>query len=412
MAKLNTNSIAVLDIGTSKVVCFIAKYTTDGAMAITGIGHQLSQGIKSGVITDIKLAEQSIRSAVGAAEHMAGITIEKLIVNISGNKQKSHVIKAELNIKGQQINHKDISRLIVQACEGYRQQNQEIVHCIPIDYSIDGTGGIKNPLGMYGNSLSSNMHAITTSSSNVVNLTNCLALCHLNVEGYVSSAYASGIACLSDEDRELGATVIDFGSGDTSLAIFKGGNLVHTDTIPVGGMHITNDLAIGLSTNLETAERVKALHGNVFKTSKDDHEIIDIPQIGTDGISEMANVQKSAIINIIKPRADEILDLLEKRLDNFGLHNIGGHIIITGGGSQLSGLSNMVNQRFKRQVRIGLPKHIEGMAESTKGPAFSTCAGMLLLARDQRVNKHLNLNKNAANDNFITKAIGWFKENF
>ncbi|MCE3231777.1 MAG: cell division protein FtsA [Rickettsiaceae bacterium] len=412
MAKLNNNYVAVLDIGTSKVVCFIAKITSSGNLTITGIGHQLSQGIKSGIITDIKLAEQSIRSAVGAAEHMAGVTLEKIIVNISGNKQKSQLIKAEISIKGAQISSKEVSRLINQACERYKQENREIIHCIPIDYSIDGTSGIKNPQGMYGNNLSSNMHIITTTPSNILNFTNCLALCHLNIEGYVSSAYASGISCLSDEDKELGATVIDFGSGDTSLAVFKNGSIVHSDTIPVGGMHITNDIAIGLSTNIETAERIKALHGNLFKTSKDDQEIIDIPQAGVNGMTEISHIQKSTIINIIKPRVDEILDMLESRLHDFGLHNIGGHIILTGGSSQLGGLCEMVTQRFKRQARVGVPILIEGMAESTKGPSFATCTGMLMLARQQRFNKQFANKKPANSNNMVARTVKWLKENF
>jgi cell division protein FtsA len=406
MSKLNNSFIAVLDIGTSKIVCLIAKANAEGAINIAGIGHQVSQGIKSGVITDIRLAEQAIRSAVGSAEHMSGINIDSIIVNISGNKQKSQTVKASLGIKGLEITDREISRLISQGSSQHKTEGQEIIHAIPIDFSIDGTTGITNPRGMYGDKLGATLHLITTSSSNVMNLTNCLAQCHLNVEGYIASPYASGTACISDEEKELGVTLLDFGGGTSSIAVFKGGNIIYTDTIPAGGMHITNDLAIGLSTNVETAERMKALYGNVVKTSKDDREIIDIPQSDSD----VSHVPKSSLINIIRPRIDEILDMVESRLKDSGVNNIGGQIVITGGGSQLGGLSELVSQRFKRQVRMGAAKRIEGMAESTKGPAFSTCAGMLLLARQQHINKN---GKNFITaDGFIGRIIEWLRDNF
>lgn len=413
MAKLKTSVIAVLDIGTSKVVCFIAKLTSSGEVVILGIGHQVSEGIRSGMITDITLAEESIRSAVGAAEYMAGINIDTVIVNISGNKQISSTVKVEVDIKGRAIAPRDLSRILSQGREHFSQEGYDIIHCIPAEYIIDGTGGIRNPLGMFGNVLQARLHVISVASTVLMNLTKCLAQCHLNIEGFIASPYASGAGCLSEDEKELGVTVIDFGGGSTSVAIYKSGGLVFTDTIPLGGKHITNDIAICLSTTIETAERVKTLHGNVFKAAKDEQEIIDIPQTGEDGIEEIAHIIKLDLIQIIRPRVDEILDLLKEHIGRFGIHHMGGHIVVTGGGSQLTGIGELVEEEFGRQVRTGNPRLITGMAESTKGPAFSCAIGMLQLIRQQRALKTPDVQprKRAASGS-MGKVLVWLKENF
>lgn len=411
MAKLSKSYVSALDIGSSKIVCFIAEITSEGDINILGVGHQLSQGIKSGTITDVKLAEHSISSAVGIAEEIAGVTVDRVIVNVSGSKQASYNIKAELNIKGNEIADRDIARIISHGCEENQLAGREIIHCIPVDYTIDGTAGIKNPQGMYCNSLLATLHIITANASNLINLTNCLAQCHLNIDGYISSAYASGYACLTEDEKELGATALDFGGSNVAISVFKGGNVVYTDSVPFGGASITNDLAIGLSTNIETAERIKNLYGNVFASSRDEQEIIDIPQITDGGISSTSHIPKSAITGIIKPRAEEILELVKRSLEKLGMHNIGGHIVVTGGGSQLGGILELTSQMLGRPVRAGLPHAIESMAESTKGAAFSTCTGLLMLAAKQRRNKSVKV-KSKSGNNMLGKAMNWLKENF
>lgn len=411
MSKLNNNIIAVLDIGSAKVVCFIARYISDGEFSVIGIGHQIAEGIKSGVIIDIKSAEESIRLAVGAAEEMAGINIDRVIVSVSGNKVKSNLTKIDLNVNGREITDHDIGQIINNGIEKFNEQ-QEVIHCIPIDYDIDGTGGIKNPVGMYGNNLKANLNVVTIASANILNLNNCLAMCHLNIEGYIASTYASAVACLTEDEKELGVTLIDFGAGCTSICIFKGGKMIFLETIPVGGKHITNDIAIGLSTTVEIAERTKNLHGNVFKAEKDEQEIIDLVAPGEDDALDVSQVQKSDLIAIIKPRAEEILELVYKSIDKFGFHNAGGKVVITGGASQIRGMDDFVEQSLQRNVRVGVPQFIEGMAESTKGTAFSTCVGMMLLTKQQRDNKIFSLSNKMAGKGFVGKVFFWLRNNF
>lgn len=377
MAKLRSRIIAALDIGTTKVVCMIAEEEIGVGLNIIGIGHQLSQGIKSGLITNIRLAEQSIRSAVSAAEQMAGINIDKVIINVNGCKQQSHYVTTEMETTGQEISDKDVNRLLDQGYQRFNRDGYDVLHCVPLDYSIDDSHGIKDPVGLYGNRLQSELHVVTASQTSLLNITNCVAKCHLDIEDYIVSAYASGYACLNSDEKELGVTLIEFGGGTTSVAVFKHGNIIFTDVIPIGGTHITNDIALGLSTNLESAERIKTLYGNVLNASKDDQEMIDVPYIGDGNYNESNHAPRSHLVNIIRPRVDEILELLGERLSKAGFLHHTSSIVLSGGGSQLAGLKQYIGQVFQKQTRMGVPKPINNLAESTKGPAFSTCIGMM-----------------------------------
>lgn len=413
MAKLGSSYITALDIGTTKVACFIAKMEPDGQLNVIGIGHQVSQGIKSGIITDITKAETSIRAAVGAAEEMAGINVDRVIINISGNTLESFNVNAEMPVSNQEITAREIVKLVEQSCEEYRSEKREIIHCIPVGYTIDGTGGIKDPAGMYGDTLGAALHIITASATAIFNLANCLAHCHLDIEDYISSSYASGFSCLNEDEKELGVTLIDFGGGSTSIAVFRSGSLVFSGVIPLGGAHITNDIALGLSTSIESAERVKTLYGNVRSTPKDEQELIDIPQIDEGGVSETSHIPRATLVGIIRPRVEEILEMVKKRLEDSGALNVGGSIVITGGASQLGGLKEHIGQLFNRQVRLGISSMIEGMAESTKGPAFSTCSGILKFIVNKRINNKYDLGgRSLGLKNPLHKVIRWFKENF
>lgn len=413
MPRLGKSIITGLDIGSSKTSCFIAEISPENTLNVLGIGHQISNGVKSGTITDIKLAEHSIRAAVGAAEQMATVNVDRVVVNISGCNQKSHHVHAELALSANEINIRDIHRITAQACAQITDEEREIIHCIPIDYCIDGIKGIKDPTGMRGKLLSAEMHIVSASKSALQNITTCLANCHLDVEDYITSPYASSIACINDDERTLGTILLDFGGGHTGISIFKNNEMIHTDFVPLGGLHITSDIALGLATSLESAERTKTLYGNLISTAKDERQIIDIPQIGDDGRSEMNHVERSNLVGIIKPRVDEILEMVADKIDASGYGNVGGNIVITGGGSQIGGLKELVAHSFAKRVRQGLPKKIEGMAESTKGPAFSTCTGILLFTLQKRIPTTYGFMGKASNFNSpVRRMFSWLRENF
>lgn len=414
MAKPKTSYIAALDIGTTKIACFIAELEASGNIHIIGIGHQESQGIKSGIITNIQKAEHAIRTAVSAAEQMAGINIDKVIVNISGAKQFSHNIHLEVPIShGQEITERDIQRLIEQGCARFRTEAQDIIHCVPLDYSIDNNPGIHDPKGMFGTKLAANLHIITGCTTTILNVTNCLAHCHLDVDYYISTPYASGYACLNEDEKELGCVLIEFGSGNTTISSFKHGHITHLDTIGLGGIHITNDIALGISTHIDSAERIKTLYGCLFNATNNDDNMIEVPQIGESGSTEVNHIQRSAFIDIIKPRVEEILEMVKFSMEKAGLYHSVRSVVITGGASQLSGMKDFVGHYLNKQVRIGLPTKISGLTESTSGPAFSTIVGMLQYYADRIIsdtpdygNQRTGLHGTAAS------IIKWFKDNF
>jgi cell division protein FtsA len=413
MPRLGKSFITALDIGSSKTSCFIAEILPSGSLNVIGIGHQISGGIKSGTITDIKLAEHSIRNAVGAAEQMAGVNVDRVVVNISGCKQQSHRAQAKMALSGHEITARDIHTIISQGAVKFSSEEREVIHAIPIDYTIDEMRGITDPTGMRGKELTAQMHVVTASTGALLNITTCLAKCHLDVEDYITSPYASAISCLSDDEKMLGSILLDFGGGHTSIVIFKNGNMVYTGFVPVGGMHVTNDIAHGLATSMESAERVKTLYGNLISTVKDEREIIDIPQVGDDGRSEMNHIQRSTLVGIIKPRIDEIAEFIAKHIDNSGYGNIGGNIVITGGGSQIGGLKELIAYSFAKPVRQGIPKPIEGIAESTKGAAFSTCSGILSFTLQKRnLTSYDFMGRISKFNSPLQRLVSWFKDNF
>lgn len=410
MVKPKTGLIAVLDIGSTKVACVIARIRAAGVIEVKGVGHHNAQGFRAGVITDIKLAEQSILSVLDAAEQMAGTSIDRVIVSISGATIKSHHVNARMTISGHMVTEKDVARIISQSLGCYKQP---VVHYVPLDYSIDGVGGIKDPSGMYGDVLLSRLHVITASSALLVNLSNCLADCQVDIDGFMVAAYASGIACLTPDELEQGCTVVDMGGGTTSLAIFKGGNVIHTDVIPLGGLHVTADIAQGLSTNMASAERVKTLHGHLISTVADYKEMIEVPYIGEEMI-EGYSVPRALLVSIIRARIEETLEIVHQRLRDSGFESLAGkNIILTGGGSQLMGLKELASRMFNKQVRIGVPKTLEGINSVIYGNGFSTVIGMLQFAANRSKQTVIDMREDTGERKGIHRRLwGWFQENF
>lgn len=413
MSKLSKKYIAALDIGSSKIACFIAKRTSDDSLEIIGIGYNNSQGVKNGVIVDINLAKDAICNAVKAAEDMAKVNINQVRIGLNAQILESHLIKARISVLGREINQRDILKLLHNASEKFDDEKTYIVNCIPLSYQLDQIEHITDPKGMHGRTLEADIHVVTAPSSAIINIASCLAKCHLDIKDFVPSPYASALACLSLDEKNLGAVLIDFGCSSTSVAILKNNRFVFFDSIPIGGMHVTKDIAIGLSVKVDCAQRLKTIHGNVISTSKDAREIIDIPENSLEENSHISDIPKSALINIIRPRVEEIVELIKEIIDKRHLSDVGNVIVITGGASNLSGLKTYVAEVFNKNVKIGNPNEIEGMAESTKGTSFSNVAGILEYAKIHINQKQYDFNKFGSNlKNPFSKLLNWLKENF
>lgn len=390
---------AALDIGSSKIACFIARAEGDNPPRVVGIGHHLAEGMKNGSVANMDLLQQAVSAAVATAEQMAGETLQRVTVNVSGPLLVSQAADIELPLNGREVTEGDLHRIVAQgqaiSSEDRRGHPLELIHTIPVSYALDGQKGIRDPVGMIGDALHARLHLVSAAFGPVRTLVTTIARCHLEVEKLVAAPYASGLACLVEDEMDLGSLVIDMGAGTTSFAVFFDGSVVYTDGINVGGAHVTNDLARGLTTSLTHAERLKTLYGNAVPSAMDEREIIDVPQVGEEAPEHANHVPKAHLIRIIQPRLEEIFELVRARMDKSGFQEAAGRrVVLTGGASQMPGVRELAQRVLDRQVRLGRPLRVTrthaaggragpsftGLAEATSGPAFATTAGLLAVA--------------------------------
>ena len=403
--------IAALDIGTTKVCCFIARIEPE-LPRVVGIGHQISRGLRNGGIIDLEAAGASVAGAVHAAEEMAGETIEQVVVNLSGGFAASRIIKAEIGIAGREIGDAELQRVLDQGYLLREPGDRQVVHSVPVGFSIDNSRGIRDPRGMFGERLGVNMNVVTASGANVRNHTAAIGRSHLEVEALVVSPYAAGLSCLVEDEIGLGVTVIDMGGGTTTIGVFFDGNLIFADSVPVGGCHVTNDIARGLSTPVAHAERMKTLLGTAISATADEREMIAVPQIGEEEDGQVNHVPKSLLVGIIAPRIEETFELVRDRLEASGFDKVAGRrVVLTGGAAQLQGVREIAGLILDKQVRIGRPLHVAGLAEATAGPAFSATVGLLRFAMSERAESPRPGRSVGAPSGLFGRIGHWLKEN-
>lgn len=406
-------TIAALDIGSSKICCFIAVRDSFGILRVTGTSHHASAGVKNGAIVDMEAAYNSILSAVHAAEQIAGVTITDVIVSLAGARPESSLHMKDMTIGGGAVRDQDVNKLLHEVRSLGMSRDQELIHAIPIGFMVDDTASIKDPRGMHGDKLSVKMHLVNVRQSVIRNIAHIVNRCHLGVKEVAAGAYAAGLSCLTEEERDLGTLVIDFGGGTTSFAVFYEGALIYTDSIPVGGIHVTNDIARGLSTPIEEAEKLKCRHGSAMSATDDDREILEVPHLGESHNAPNA-IPKSYLVSIITPRIEETLEMVRDRLEASGASGYAGpQVAITGGACQLPGLPEMTERILGKQVRVAKPIGLTGLATATSGPAFSCAAGLLSYALDNRGDaRHVEKTKVKESGNLPSRIGHWLKETF
>ena len=414
MVKARNGIIAALDIGSSKVCCFIARVEGNNQLRVVGIGHQPSSGIKGGNIVDMEAAEHALSSAVNAAEQMCGERVEEVVVGVGGGYPASHTFGVEVAIGGHEVADRDIRRVLSQVHLPAETSDRDLIHTMPIGYSIDGRGGVRDPRGMYGERLGVDVHLVTAASGAMRNLGICVKRAHLEIADRCVTSFAAGLASLVQDEMDLGVTLIDMGGGTTSISVFYDGNLIYTDSIPVGGNHVTHDIARGLSTPVADAERMKILYGRSVSKPNDEYEIIDVPLIGEQEHTEPNHVPRSVLVGIIRPRIEETFELVRGRLEASGVDKLTGRrIVLTGGASQLDGITQSAAQILNKQVRNGRPVRVTGLAEATGGPAFSACAGLLTYAlRAQSAGTAASVPGSEAEASRFGRLGSWLRENF
>lgn len=370
-------SFGVLDIGSTKVVCLVARIESDGAPRVLGFGWQRARGVKAGSIVDMDAAEEAIRAAVGQAESMSDTRLSGVIVNLSCGQPDSRVAQLRWPIGGRAVTEADLRAVRGHGRRRAAEEGRETVHAVPLGFELDATGGVNDPRGMICDTLGARFHLVGAASASLRNLGACLLRCDIEVEELVSAPYAAALATLVADERELGATVIDMGGGTTSISVVQEDHLLHTAQVPVGGWQVTNDIARGLATPILQAERLKTLHGSVLAAPDDEREMLTVPQVGEEE-EQLARVPKSMLVSIIRPRLEETFEIIRDRLDQAALgSDVGARVVLTGGGSQLTGVRELAMEILKRPVRLGRPHPVRGLPEHAQQAGFATTLGLL-----------------------------------
>lgn len=371
--------IAALDIGTGKIVCLIARYDPQAGFTILGVGHQASKGVRSGMVVDTALAERAIGQAVQAAEqaarsHLRGVPIEKIIIGVPSKNALSYPSQFELNLKGGEIQASHIVKMMNGCRNESVPDSMEIIHKIPLGYHVDDNDNIKNPVGMMAEKVKAQALEIAVPSLPLRNIAKSVENNHLEIEFFCLNPYASGLACLVDDEVKIGATVIDIGAGTSTISIFAEGHLLYTGSVPIGGNHITSDIAKGLTTPVAHAERMKTLYGSAIASPIHDRDMIDVHLVGEDEIANVQQIPRSLLLGIIQPRLEEIFEMIRAQIDDSGFRELSGRrVVLTGGTSQLPGIAELAGYILDKQVRLGAPD----ISEKLKAPIFSTAVGLL-----------------------------------
>jgi len=412
---MGTDDIVVgLDIGSGKVCTFIGELVENDKIEIIGIGTAPSLGVKKGVIIDLDQAILSVKESIESAERMAGIRIHSAFVSIAGSHITSINSKGVIAISGEspEITENDIEKVIEAAKAGIVSSEKELIHTLSREFIVDGQSGISDPLGMSGARLECKVHIINGSVTAVQNLIKCVEGAGLDIEEIIFGTLASSNAVLSNAEKELGVLVVDIGAGTTEIAIFIEGGLAYSAVLPVGGIQITNDLAVGLRTSIEEAEKIKINYGSAVENSASPEKLIEISN--TDGINKH-NVTKKYLVEIIEPRVSEIFNLLGTEIRKSRYYNmIPGGIVITGGSSLLPGISEIAEQVLNLPSRLGRP-HYEGeLADMINDPSYSGAVGLLSFATESYSNgrSFKSTKRKPRVKNIFTKIINWLKDFF
>jgi cell division protein FtsA len=377
-AAFRTGLVAVLDIGSSKVVCLVGR-AEPGNLRVLGAALRESQGIKAGTITGMDLAEEAIREAVAAAENHADARIQNVLIGVSCGSPISVNARAAMALDGALVSDAHLHALLADGRAKSGLEGYEVIQAAPTSYVVDEARGVRNPIGMFCQRIGVSMHAVAVKPSPLANLKLAVERCHLNVAGTLYAGYASGLSTLTEDEKQLGATLIDMGGGVTSIAVFMEGQLVHADVVPAGGANVTADLARMLAAPLSAAERIKTLYGAALGDIESGTDVVAVPQMGEDGDGSAVRVPRSMLTRIIQPRLEEILGEVQSRLRASGFDVAAGRrAVITGGACQLAGTRELAQRVLNKQVRIGRPQTFHGLPAASAGPDYATALGLLM----------------------------------
>lgn len=428
-AALTRGVVAVLDVGTSKIACLILRFDgpealrdADGvgalagqtAFRVIGVATTKSRGVRFGEIDAMPETERAIRTAVRAAQQMAGVRVDHAIACFSGAHPRSYGLAGEVDLNDRAVTETDIARALAACDLPDFGQGREVLHAQPVNFALDHRTGLADPRGQVGNRLACDMHLLTVDDAPVHHLLDAIHRCDLELAGLASSAYAAGIAALVEDEQELGAACIDMGGGSTGLSVFIRKHMIYADAVRLGGEHVTQDIAKGLQVPRDVAERIKTLHGGVHATGVDDRERIALGGDSGDWEKDRQTVSRSELIGIIRPRVEEILEEVRIRLDAAGWDSLPSQqIVLTGGASQIPGLDVLAPKILGQRVRLGRPMRVQGLPQAASSAAFSAAVGLSLFAanpQDEWWDFEIPAERYPARS--LRRAMRWLKENW
>jgi cell division protein FtsA len=417
--------VSVLDIGSTKICCVIARLSPrpEGKALkgrthiaeVIGFGYGASSGIKSGVITDLDQAEQAIRTVVGMAERAAGLEVQSVVVNVTAGRLGSETFSANVNLGAQEVEKSDVQRVLRAVNARSVRPERSIIHALPIGYAIDGQKGVRDPRGLVGEKLAVDVAVISAETLAMRNIELVLNRCHLQIEALVATPYAAGLAALVDDEAQLGVACIDFGGATTTVAVFADGHPVYCDAIAIGGHHLTLDIARQLSVSVADAERLKTVYGSVLPGQADERELISIVPVGAGADEAPGMIPRAHLTRILRPRVEEILTAVRDRMQATGMMDVcGRRFVLTGGGSELTGLPEVARRVLARNVRNGRPMGIAGLPEMARGAAFSAIAGMLIYPQvcAQEFAEPRRVARLTGTDGYFARMGSWLRASF
>jgi cell division protein FtsA len=378
--------IVGLDVGTCYIRTVVAKARADQVKPqIIGVGQVPSFGLRRGVVVDVEEVVKNISQSIQEAERSSGLSIESAYISLGGNHITTKVSKGVVAVSraDSEVSQEDVERAINAASTISISQNREILHVIPRNFLVDNQGGIKDPVGMSGVRLEVDALIIEGATPFVKNLTKCIAEAGLEVEGLVLAPLAASRAALTKRQKELGVLVLDLGGGTAGLTVFEEGDIIHSCILPIGSSHITNDIAIGLRSSIDLAEKVKLEYGSALASEINKKDIIDLSKLG---LEEKGTIPRIEVAEIIEARLSEIFELVNKELkkiDRQGLLPAG--VVLLGGGAKMPGLVDLAKEELKLPAQVGFPLELEGIVDEVDDPAFATAVGLVLWGMDKRV---------------------------
>jgi len=404
--------IVGLDLGTTKTCAIIAE-AHGGEIDVIGIGISPSKGLKKGMVVHIDATVEAIRRALEEAELMAGTKVDSVFVGIAGSHIKGLNSRGVIAIsgKGREVSREDVERVIEAAKAMALPPDREVIHVLPQEFAIDDQRGIKEPLGMSGVRLEAEVHIVTGAASSIQNLVKCVRRAGLFVQDIVLQQFASSLAVLTPDEKELGVILVDIGGGTSDIAVFVEGNLLHTAVLALGGDHVTQDIAIGLRTPAHEAEELKRKHGCALASLVQDHETIEVMSVGG---RKSRVLPRRMLAEIIQPRMEEILLLAEREARRGGsLGRVAAGVVVTGGSSLMEGLPELGEQVFDLPVRRGLPWGVGGLVDVVSSPIYATGVGLVLYGAQHRKKHRL---KSPLDGPWLGRVIRrvsqWFNEFF